>query len=268
VLRWNKVPCSYGFCIRRKPANSNTWTYFQISANDTTRKFFNLIPGTVYQYQLLSYCNPAKTDSSAYSAINTFTTNNLCNAPATLEVVQVSSTSALVQWNIPNPANSYRIRYSKTGGPAEWVEIIVPTANQNNYLIEGLLPNTKYRYQVRTVCDMSINEVSNWSSSKFFTTSNGSNRLEEEFDANFELSLELYPNPATRFVAIDADIPSQTDVNVHIYDVTGRLMQSFVRNVSDGHYYEEIDLTTFMKGIYVVSITYDDQVITKKFVRR
>lgn len=268
VLRWNKVPCSYGYCIRRKPVNSNVWAYFQISANDSTRRFFNLIPGTTYEYQLLSYCNPAKSDSSGYSPIYTFTTNSICNAPNTLEVIQVSNTAALVQWNIPNPSNAYRIRYSKTGGPAQWTEIIIPSADINSYMIEGLEPNTKYRYQVRTICDMSMSEVSNWSSSKFFTTTNGSNRLEEEFDTEFELSLELYPNPATRFVAIDADIPAQTDIMVNIFDVTGRLMQTFVRNAADGHYYEEIDLTTYMKGIYVVSITYADQTITKKFVRR
>jgi hypothetical protein len=160
------------------------------------------------------------------------------------------------------------MRYTKTGGPAEWVELIITDATQNNYIIEGLLSNMKYKYQVRTICDMTQNEVSNWSASKFFTTTASGNRFEEEFDSNAEFDIELYPNPATRFVSIDADVPSNTELNIHIYDVTGRLMQSFIRTVQDGRYYEEIDLTTFMKGMYVVSITYADQTITKKFVRR
>ncbi len=268
VLRWSKVPCSYGYCIRRRVANTLNWTSFKISSNDSTRKFFNLIPGAVYEYQILSYCNQEKSDSSGYSSTYTFTTNSLCYAPETLAVIQVSGSSAIIQWNQMSTASSYRLRYTKTGGPVEWVELIIPEGTQNSFVIDGLLANTKYKYQVRNICDMSQNEVSNWSVSKFFTTTAGATRIEESIDNKEEVGLDLYPNPATRFVAIEADLPPLTEINVHIYDVTGRLMDTFIRDIQGGHYYEELDLTTYMKGMYVVSITYADKTITKKFVRR
>jgi len=269
LLRWNKVPCSYGYCIRRRVMNSTNWVCFSMaSANDTTRRFFNLIPDTLYEYQILSYCNPEKTDSSGYSSSNTFTTNALCFAPQNLNVTQVSSNGAIIEWNTMPSSTAYRLRYTISGTTPNWVEVVIPEGNQNNYLIDGLQAGTKYKYQIRNVCDASIGEVSNWSSSKFFTTTDAGNRFEEVGEEANVFDFDLYPNPATRFVSIDATIPEPTDITVNIYDVTGRMMETFIRNVEDGHFYEEIDLTTYMKGIYVVSINYSGQTINKKFVRR
>ncbi len=78
--------------------------------------------------------------------------------------------------------------------------------------------------------------------------------------------IDLYPNPAGNMAYLKLDLNQSQDVTYKITDVNGRIVQQ--RSISKvAAAYENIDLSAFSNGVYVVSIQLQKgQVITKKLI--
>lgn len=87
-----------------------------------------------------------------------------CNAPASLSVSNITTTSATINWTAVPGAASYEVNY-RIQGNTTWTVINVTTNNVN---LTSLLASTIYEYQVRADCGANGNSTF---SSGTFTTS-------------------------------------------------------------------------------------------------
>ena len=76
-----------------------------------------------------------------------------------------------------------------------------------------------------------------------------------------------YPNPTDNFTNIQFNLPEDSDVEVALFDITGRkLIQVINERMPAGQYSYEVDLTVLSGGVYYTSILTKDQVATSKTV--
>ena len=76
-----------------------------------------------------------------------------------------------------------------------------------------------------------------------------------------------YPNPTDNFTNIQFNLPEDSNVEVALFDITGRkLIQVINERMPAGQYSYEVDLTVLSGGVYYTSILTKDQVATSKTV--
>jgi len=85
-----------------------------------------------------------------------------------------------------------------------------------------------------------------------------------EIDANtFSFDIKLFPNPASEYVTILFNNPSEK-ISIQIYDQLGRVV--FNKEIISVNYEERISLSEISSGIYYVQIASKENKITKKLL--
>jgi len=88
-------------------------------------------------------------------------------------------------------------------------------------------------------------------------------------DINQANELKVSPNPAKDQVKIEYNVNASADVDISVYDLTGKKVKTIFKNKQDkGEYELPISLTAegFNKGIYFVKLTVNNNSIVKKLV--
>jgi hypothetical protein len=78
----------------------------------------------------------------------------------------------------------------------------------------------------------------------------------------------VIPNPSTGIFNLDIQGSKNVDINVRITDIEGKVVFQEQKKSVDQDYSKTIDLTDFPKGVYVIKVENEGQVITKKVVLR
>jgi thiol-disulfide isomerase/thioredoxin len=79
-------------------------------------------------------------------------------------------------------------------------------------------------------------------------------------------SVNVYPNPATEFVALDMQFTATTNVVLQVLDVNGKVIISRdARSYGVGQHHEQFDVSGFANGTYFVRLTEKNRVNTLKF---
>lgn len=79
--------------------------------------------------------------------------------------------------------------------------------------------------------------------------------------SNVKNLVTLYPNPVVNYLKIDAKGYDASKINVNISDASGKLIKSFKSQ-------DSYDLSNFVKGTYVVTITDGQKSETKKIIKK
>ena len=185
-------------------------------------------------------------------------TGHSCAVPPALTTANITGTSAKLGWDAVAGAEGYKVRY-KVANTTEWKMGIT---YHNNKPISGLLPNTVYKWEVQTFCQIAPSIMSEWSEKQEFTT--GSLRLGDEPT----LSLELYPNPVSEHFTLDLQLSSSIDQSADIFllNALGQIIYSS-HQVVNGELKKEIAMpSTASSGWYIVRVVSNDQVIEKKLL--
>ena len=87
--------------------------------------------------------------------------------------------------------------------------------------------------------------------------------------SNVDLSLEKYirllPNPTSGTIFVQMELPQTSEVQVRIYDVTGKeIMTSPQQNISNNQL--EFNLEQFVNGVYIVKVRVNDSILAKRIV--
>ena len=89
--------------------------------------------------------------------------------------------------------------------------------------------------------------------------------------SDFEL-VQNYPNPFNPSTTIDFSVPSLSDVNISVYDINGRLVNTLMNStLTSGTYSvvwngDDFNGNAVSAGIYMYSLTSDDTSITNKMI--
>ncbi len=108
---------------------------------------------------------------SASIGVNIENTSFLCTVPGGVQANEITSTSALIEWNTQLCAYRFKVRY-RINGTGAWTTVNVGIG-QNYIQLNGLTANTEYEVQVRTRCSADEPAVyTEWSTTQTFTTEN------------------------------------------------------------------------------------------------
>jgi Fibronectin type III domain len=133
--------------LRYKRAADSTWT--TVSATNTTAQIGNLIPCTVYQFQLRSICNGniySEFSVSGSLATAGCTPVSYCSAPRRLSFT-TTNTVAVLRWDSTGAA-SYDVQWMAPRDSA-WRTVRVTT---NRLELGSLTACTIYQFRVRANC--------------------------------------------------------------------------------------------------------------------
>ena len=113
----------------------------------------------MYEWQVKAKCNGA--DDSAYTAAQSFDTlengvTPTCGTPTYLNTTDITESNARVSWSSSDLDGTYTVRYKSSGD--QW--ITVNDIYNTFYIIDELVPNVNYVWQVKLTVRISIAKVS------------------------------------------------------------------------------------------------------------
>jgi len=146
TVSWAAVSGAVSYSVQYKVASSSTWST-AVTTTSTNRTITGLTASTLYDWRVMTNCS-LNASSYAVAQFTTSTTNG-CGVPTGVVLTYVTNTSALIEWNSVNNANSYRLQY-KTAAASSWT--VVSNINANLYTITNLAMNTVYQYAVSSKC--------------------------------------------------------------------------------------------------------------------
>lgn len=83
-------------------------------------------------------------------------------------------------------------------------------------------------------------------------------------DVDFDVKFSIYPNPASDFIAIQADGLLSSNVTLQLYDLTGKLVRE--SRIAQGSTIWYLDTQTLYSGEYILKISNGTQTVTKTAV--
>jgi hypothetical protein len=114
----------------------------------------SLTAGTKYYFEVQTVCAGG---NSSYSAVDSFTTTALpCTVPTGLNATSITTTTATVGWTAVSGAASYTLKW----GSSLTALTTVSGLTGNSDALSGLNANTKYYFEVQTVCSGSSSSFS------------------------------------------------------------------------------------------------------------
>jgi hypothetical protein len=195
-----------------------------------------------------------------------------CLAPTNLGNTNVTSSSAKLNWTVSECAANFRLQYRVALGT--WQTITLPSSSAS-YDLTGLLPSTRYQWHIATVCQVSPQILSSYSSIKVFTTkaalssvtwktsNDVSDGNAESIDMHENNEVKIYPNPATNVLTLQLNASFKKAALV-ITDIRGKILWQ-KNNVIENK--TSIPLYDFADGVYFILIKLDNENKMLKFVK-
>lgn len=160
TLSWGSVFGSNTYTLRWRVQNTGSW---QVAiASTTSYTVGNLMPATVYEFQVQANCVRSVSIFSASLVITTASVSG-CGTPTGLGATNITINSALLTWFSVPGASSYTVRWRPLGS-STWS--VTGTA-VNSLNLTNLAANTAYQFEVQAVCGSTLGAFSTTGS---FTT--------------------------------------------------------------------------------------------------
>ena len=81
-----------------------------------------------------------------------------------------------------------------------------------------------------------------------------------------ESSVQVYPNPTRGELNISAIMEEARDIDVKLYDLSGKLLFKDQKAGFEGSYQQRISLNSFAHGMYMLVVNIDGNVQTEKIL--
>ncbi|MCD4735770.1 MAG: T9SS type A sorting domain-containing protein, partial [Bacteroidales bacterium] len=70
-----------------------------------------------------------------------------------------------------------------------------------------------------------------------------------------QLEFNVYPNPASEFAGVSVIIENRTDIEVNLFDLNGRLIESkHIANCFSGKHEVKLDVRGVRNGTYIIQV--------------
>ncbi len=182
----------------------------------------------------------------------------ICDAITDLDTISVGELDANLTWSATANNLSYEVEYREVNQP-NWTSL--PTTN-TNFQITNLQAATDYEARVKAVCSDSVS--SDYSNMISFSTDWTVNT--QSLPANIE-DFAVYPNPFRDNIILNITTSTTQDVQIEIFDLSGRLMISQGDNIIHGENRIKLNTEILKSGLYILKMTTEDGVLTESLVR-
>lgn len=79
--------------------------------------------------------------------------------------------------------------------------------------------------------------------------------------------VRIYPNPAASYANIEMEIANATNVSIRIFDMSGKVVYTkSLDNLTEGIYTETINCQNMQKGVYLINVLTESQMMTSKLI--
>jgi hypothetical protein len=85
-------------------------------------------------------------------------------------------------------------------------------------------------------------------------------------DVIVQNSVSAFPNPSNDMVYIDFTTKKPSDVNISLSDITGKIIETKVISNLTGEFTLPVNVSAWNPGMYLITISSNDQIITKKIM--
>ena len=200
--------------------------------------------------------------------INVIDKVNICPSATNLDALQITSSSAKLNWQFNGSASKFDIYYRPFGNNV-WLQLSV-AGNKKWVIINNLLPGTDYDWYIVATCTQGTSLMSEVS---LFTTdqlpATVAKKINEQ-DADMVSGgdkLKIYPNPASSSIFVSFLVLQSHKASFTIYDMNGKL----IKILSDKEFYKgshqiRIDTKGFSSGLYILKYQTDQVVLTRKIL--
>jgi hypothetical protein len=263
VVTWATVPGNgVTYNLRYRLAGETSWTLLTGLAGNS-RFISGLQNNSDYEIQVQYVCPGGIVSDFSTGVINQFrtltmgtgdcATSGLTNVPVPggIYIDNITSSTAIVHWNLVANAAGYIISYGRTDqNPNNWPQFIVCDPTQS-FLMTNLTANTNYGVRVRTNCSNCITALNSsdkrsvYSNQFFFSTPN----TRGEVLVGTDLSLSVYPNPTKD--AFTVQLSAEVSGSAVLYDALGR---EVARQSVSGRELN-FNLEGLASGVYTLKLT-------------
>ncbi len=153
TLSWSAQTNHMGFTVEVRSKGRTPNFAWENETVDTSIRIEGLVPGSRYQFRVEALCDLGS--SSGSSSWQTFETAGMnpsesCSKANDLEVMALTGSSAVLTWTGGVHSSHFEIEVrSKGKTPVYFFE---RSLMDNIVLIEGLVPDGKYQFRVKTTC--------------------------------------------------------------------------------------------------------------------
>ena len=242
VINWQGGADS--FTIEYGPQGFSLGTGISLTTTNNSDTLTGLDPATTYTIYVKSVC-PGFDD--AEWASKNFTTT-ACTDPTTIMFTAIDATEATIEWN--GTSGLYNVEYGVYGF-TQGTGTSFTTTN-NSCVLTGLTPQTGYTVYVQGTCI----ENAPWVNTSF-TTLEG-NAINEQNDGQ---KITIMPNPATSVLNIE------TETNFDQIQILNLLGQNIYRNNLNTNNIS-INISDLQAGIYFIRLSFGNNIVTKKFIKK
>ncbi len=169
-----------------------------------------------------------------------------------------------------NPGTDPWIVYISNDGGANWVEVENTRAWDQSWrravhrVADFVTPNATVSlrfvasdYDPVAIVEAAIDDVEIWEEADISI---------KEHDVTY---FNVYPNPTTDQLTLDFDLVRNTDVDVQVLDVIGRLLlEQSIGSFGEGNHKARLGITHLAKGTYQLVLRTDGALHTKTFVKQ
>ncbi len=151
TFNWTAVDGVLNYSIQYRLANGAWIDVPGSPTTDLSITVTGLLPDTLYEWSMKVNCSNGS--SSKWLASLMFHTSNTsgCNKPGGLFVDSLTLTSARLNWSQVQDAESYSVQI-RVWPNGSWNTVTGSPVDTNFIVVDSLLPNTTYEWQVRTNC--------------------------------------------------------------------------------------------------------------------
>jgi hypothetical protein len=157
-------------------------------------------------------------------------------------------------------AIAYAFQLTGPGLPVGGVEVVKPTRTFTLSDFTGLVPGATYNVKVRLIFNMS-DPAGPYGKTCTIVTPGASRAVE-----TVKFNAVAFPNPFAENFNIDVTTSLDMDINVKVYDMTGRLLETRNVKVSEVESLQVGD--RYPSGVYNVIVTQGENVKTLRVIKR
>lgn len=289
TLSWTAVSGATSYSLQYKLASASTWT--TVSTTATSYALSGLASSTAYNAQVGSVCSSG---SSAYSSAISFTTatptgcsdvyesnntsGNAVTIPVNTDIVALIGSNGDNDWyKFTNTSSTSKIKVTLTNLPGDYdvklyrgTSTLLGTSQNGGTTSEQIISNTTTvsTYYIKVY---GYNGAYSATSCYTLRASLSSTNWREAENAAVDVAssnslLNLYPNPASDKLNVDFLAEHDTQLQVEVMDLTGRVVLTTTQAVPNGPSTFGLQLPDLRNGMYLLRITDGKQQLQQRFM--
>jgi hypothetical protein len=260
LLKWKAVNglLSYGYEIAKDAAFNELIEDSEIDTNLVTAA--NLMFGEKYYWRVRG--RHVK-DTSSWSDPFSFTSINTVDLRSPADLQQNVALNPTLQWTKQTGIINYEFWLDSLSSFGNPIIKYKPEATDIQYKISReLTPLKTYYWKMRAYSDGGVSaDTSAWSPVWSFVTTGLTGLPEKDLS-----SFSIYPNPSKGKIYLKIESRENSSVQFELIDLLGSKLMEKTIGLNPGQNLKEIVLENVNKGIYIVRLRMDNNIINQKII--